>query len=710
MPAQSPKAQSQVVVKTQNIALNQGITPPSTMPSTRSTPTQEVPIKSDQHISKKPRLGRVNPVNMVAIQDIERVASSNTTKFDVLAFERIVGRVKAELTNLQAAQVEEIEKDVDSMVDSFGDTSTIMPQKVYGFCHAVVSVSSCQRTKVPPYQPMKPSSYLASRYVFVRQLGSGKFGQVAEYADKRNNNARVAIKSVSTEHDSHLFEACWPSTFDLVNQEVRALKSLSSSNVTPKYIEDFGVLLPSGGICVYIVMECIDGQMLESCKDVVLQQTALKVQEAMSVLHSRGYVHQDAHAKNIMVRKDNSICLIDLGWASSFEEATSELFKINNKSMNMPSFKGDMSKVILHLLICLGVVGVGKQPETKKLLLQPETTRLLSGVLDEARRFQNIFTPKDMCRLVTSLSIKVNSLSQVELLEATKRAQQPIKKESQERYRAALKLVGACWLPNMVESNLLVKSKKEVKDSFFPVCMSNKGMRCLHATHGKVVVWRRPKKSRDMDLLALNTLRNTNDNSVVPFVDAFFCDYDALPTEADLANNTNWWDTLLRTAPNNTAPDQETSHNSKSSKSSKQDSKSSKQDLQGSKPKDANKQDLVKQQETLFVIVRDVDGVKVSSLPSVHASTPRRLAKEVLARLHAKNIVIQSGSDLLDDFVWDGQTCCFTYWPHLRYTEDMLKEMLLADVSNLSDKPDDGLDVRVNLVASLLVKNKVVMY
>ena len=94
----------------------------------------------------------------------------------------------------------------------------------------------------------------------------------------------------------------------------------------------------------------------------------------------------------------------------------------------------------------------------------------------------------------------------------------------------------------------------------------------------------------------------------------------------------------------------------------------------------------------------------------MHASTPRRLAKEVLARLHAKNIVIQSGSDLLDDFVWDGQTCCFTYWPHLRYTEDMLKEMLLADVSNLSDKPDDGLDVRVNLVTSLLVKNKVVMY
>jgi serine/threonine protein kinase len=571
---------------------------------------------------------------------------------------------------------------------------------------------------------------------------------------------------VSTEHDSHLFEACWPSTFDLVNKEVRALKSLSTSNVTPKYVEDFGVALPSGGMCVYIVMEFIDGQMLESCKDVVIQQTAFKVQEAMSVLHSRGYVHQDAHTKNIMVRKDNSICIIDLGWASLFGEATSELFQKNNRSMNMPSFKGDVSKLVLYLLICLGVV---KRPHNNKLLLQPETTQLLSGVLDEAKRSQNIFTPKEIFRLVTSLSIKVNSLSQVELLEATKRSQQPIKKDSQERYQTALTLVGACWLPNMVTSDLAVKSKKEVKDSFFPVCMSNKGMRCVHATHGKVVVWRRPKESRENDLLALTTLRNINDNSVVQFVDAFFCDYDALPSEADLVNNTGWWDTLLRTAPNNANPGQEAMYKSKSSKasqddstnsksqgdsksskfksstqdskSSKQDSKSGKQDSKSSKQDSksgkqdsrSGKQDLksgkqdsqsshgsdknkaskkssVSQQETLFVVVRDVDGAKVSSLPSVHASTPRRLAKQVLARLHAKNIVVNSERDLLDDFVWDGQTCCFTYWPHLRYADDMLKEMLLTDVAKLSDSPDDGLDVRVNLVTSLLVRNKVVVY
>ncbi len=682
-------------------------------PHTTSTKRTKNESPEMTSISKKPRLGKVNPVNMSAIQDIERLASSSATTFDVGAFERMVGRVKAELSNLQAAQVEAIEKDVDSMVEALAEEALaedtlIMPEQVYRFCHEFVSLSSCRRATVPRYQPMKPDSYL-SNYTFVRQLGSGKFGQVAEYVDKSRNNSRVAIKSVSTEHDSHLFEACWPSTFDLVKKEVRALKGLSSSNVTPKYVDDFGVFLPSGGICVYIVMEFIDGQMLKYCKDAVVQQTALKVQEAMSVLHSRGYVHQDAHTKNIMVRKDNSICIIDLGWASSFEEATSEHFQYNNKSMNMPPFKGDMSKLVLRLLVCLGVV---KRPHNNKLSLQPETTKLLSGVLDDAKRSQNAFAPKEMCRLVASLSIKVNSLSQVELLEATKRSQQLVKKEAQERYQAALTLVSACWLPNMVLSDLSVKPKQEVKESYFPVCMSNEGMRCVHATHGKVVVWRRPKKSRGNDLLALKALRAIKDNSVVPFVDAFFCDYHALPSEATLVSNTAWWDTLLRTLPNNTKPGQEASRNAKATKAIHQDSKSSMQDSQVPHTHDSksSKQDLPKLQETLFVVVRDVDGAKVSSLPSVHASKPRQLAKEMLARLHATNIVIDSGRDLLDDFVWDGQTCCFTYWPHLRYTEDLLKEQLLSDVSKLSETPDDGLDVRVNLVTSLLVKSKVVVY
>ncbi len=685
-----------------------------------------MPGKDEQSAAKKPRLlGRANPVNMNAIQALEEEASfAGKAKFDVVSFERVVGRVKAVLSSLQAGEVERIESNTNSMLESLLDKTSGFPRKVFEFCHAFVSLSSCQRTKVPQYPTMKQSSYLSTNYVLVRQVGAGKFGQVGEYVDKRRNT-KVAIKSVTTDHDSHLFEACTPSTFELVVREVSALKNLSSSGVTPKYVEDFGVLSPTGKLTVYIVMEFIEGQTLKSCENNLSQQNILNVQTALSTLHSRGYVHNDAHSKNIIVRNDQTVCIIDLGFARTFEDFKLELKKDNLTAMTKPAYKGDMSSLVLRLLTCLGVIDLELNITDDKLakLLQP-SLKLLHNVLDEVKRAQAVFTPKLFYDLVKRLSVKVNSLSQVELLEATKRVLPYFntKTDSKERYKTVLGMVGACYQPNLVVTDLPVKTKDEVKSAFFVVNMSNKGVRCVHPTYGKVVVWRRDTVSRKADLIALKALKDVNQGNVVRFIDAFLCDFDALPSEADLTNNEAWWDTVLRTKTDNTKSNnkqpsaQESKSNNKqpSAQASKSNNKqpSAKESKSNNKQQGAqeSKSNNKSEQQTLFVVVQDADGAKVSSLPKEVASTPRRLAREVLASLHAKNMVVHSPEDLLNDFVWDGQRLFFNYWPHLAYSEDMLKDALLMDVAQVYDKHDDGLDVRTNLMAALLTKSKVVVF
>ena len=653
--------------------------------------------KDEPSAAKKPRLlGRANPVNMNAIQALEEETSvASKVKFDAVSFERVVGRVKAVLSSLQAGEVERIEGNTNSVLERLVNKTSGFPRKVFEFCHAFVSLSACQRTKVPQYPTMKQSSYLSTNYAFVRQVGAGKFGQVGEYVDKRRNT-KVAIKSVTTDHDSHLFEACTPSTFELVVREVSALKNLSSSGVTPKYVEDFGVLSPTGKLTVYIVMEFIEGQMLKSCENNLSQQNILSVQTAISTLHARGYVHNDAHSKNIIVRNDQTVCIIDLGFARTFEDFKLELKRDNSTAMTKPAYKGDMSALVLRVLTCLGVIDLELGITDDDLAMLQPSLDLLRGVLDEAKRARGVFTPKTFNNLVKRLSVKVNSLSQVELLEATKRALPYFntKADSTERYKTVLGMVGACYQPNLVVTDLPVKTKDEVRSLFSVLNMSNKAVRCVHPTYGKVAVWRRGGVSRKADLIALKALKDVDQGNVARFVDAFLCDYDALPSEADLNNNAPWWNTLLRTKTNN-------------NQSTKSFAQKAKVETQGSQSETVSKNS---EQQTLFVVVQDADGAKVSSLPKEVASTPRRLAKEVLASLHAKNIVVHSPDDLLNDFVWDGQKLFFNYWPHLAYSEDMLKDALMTDVTQIYDNHDDGLDVRTNLIAALLTKNKITVF
>ncbi|HET6574152.1 MAG TPA: serine/threonine-protein kinase [Fimbriiglobus sp.] len=149
-------------------------------------------------------------------------------------------------------------------------------------------------------------------YVIRDQLGQGGMGTVylAEHATLRR---RVAIKVLSAVEGEH------PVAVERFVREARAAAALDHPNIVR--IFDIG----QTGSMHYLVMEHVDGQTLDklvqqsgpiACGRAVeyVTQAAAGLQHA----YEKGFVHRDIKPANLMLARDGTVKILDMGLARSF--------------------------------------------------------------------------------------------------------------------------------------------------------------------------------------------------------------------------------------------------------------------------------------------------------------------------------------------------------------------------------------------------------
>jgi serine/threonine protein kinase len=153
-------------------------------------------------------------------------------------------------------------------------------------------------------------------YEIVRPLGSGGMGEVY-LARHTVLNRNVALKVLRRER------AATPRTIERFQREMQALAALSHPHVVSAY--DGNV---QDGM-VYLVMELVDGIDLKQLSQdqphlsnrfccELIRQTAL----GLAAIHDAGIVHRDVKPSNIMLTRDGTVKLLDLGLARLVDQGS----------------------------------------------------------------------------------------------------------------------------------------------------------------------------------------------------------------------------------------------------------------------------------------------------------------------------------------------------------------------------------------------------
>lgn len=142
-----------------------------------------------------------------------------------------------------------------------------------------------------------------------RPLGEGGMGRVYKGIDTCTQRV-VAVKEILPE-----FAADLEYRFR-TEREVGLLQQLDNPNIVKVYDR-----FPNNGN-FYIVMEYIDGMNVEQyvkCYGAIPEARAcrwmMKVLDTMQYVHEQKIVHRDMKPSNIMLRPDESVCILDFGIA-----------------------------------------------------------------------------------------------------------------------------------------------------------------------------------------------------------------------------------------------------------------------------------------------------------------------------------------------------------------------------------------------------------
>jgi serine/threonine protein kinase len=148
------------------------------------------------------------------------------------------------------------------------------------------------------------------RYRILESIGRGGMGQVF-LAEDPALGRRVAIKVLPAEY------AADPEREARLRREAQAASALNHPNIVTIY--DFGTA--RGG--PYVVMEYVEGETLDEWGRAAtrspLEVLGLLRQatRAMARAHEAGLVHRDLKPKNLMVRRDGLLKILDFGLARS---------------------------------------------------------------------------------------------------------------------------------------------------------------------------------------------------------------------------------------------------------------------------------------------------------------------------------------------------------------------------------------------------------
>jgi serine/threonine protein kinase len=155
----------------------------------------------------------------------------------------------------------------------------------------------------------EPGTVVADRYRVVRRLGSGGMATVLLAHDERLDRA-VAIKHLHLAGDS-----------EDAAQRLRREAELGASLAHPHLVTVFDALSEGPGLL--IVMEYVEGDDLAarlrhgrlSAEELVA--VVRPVAEALDFAHGRGVVHRDVKPANILIARNGTVKLGDLGVASA---------------------------------------------------------------------------------------------------------------------------------------------------------------------------------------------------------------------------------------------------------------------------------------------------------------------------------------------------------------------------------------------------------
>ena len=152
-------------------------------------------------------------------------------------------------------------------------------------------------------------SLAAGRYLVYGHLGQGSQAETFRAVDKKLGKA-VAVKRFRVGHAK-----AWKDV-ELAEREARILASLNHPAL-PRYVDHF----EENG-CLYLVMECVEGQSLAAHVKQGHRLSLLEVRQLLEMLsrvleylHTRvpPVIHRDIKPGNIIRRPDGTFCLVDFG-------------------------------------------------------------------------------------------------------------------------------------------------------------------------------------------------------------------------------------------------------------------------------------------------------------------------------------------------------------------------------------------------------------
>lgn len=159
------------------------------------------------------------------------------------------------------------------------------------------------------------NSDIRKKYEFVSILGSGSFGKVRLYRDRKCKGMKYAIKTL-------VKDGVTRNILDCLISEVDILRSLDHPNIV-KYYEIF-----EDDYYVHIVMEYLQGddlykvlvQQAKELKEKNVCDITRQLLKAISFIHNKNIVHRDIKPENILFgQKDDysTLKLIDFGLATT---------------------------------------------------------------------------------------------------------------------------------------------------------------------------------------------------------------------------------------------------------------------------------------------------------------------------------------------------------------------------------------------------------
>lgn len=147
-------------------------------------------------------------------------------------------------------------------------------------------------------------------YELIKVIGQGGMGCV--YEGRSPSGQRVAIKMMSNK------VTAYPEFRDFFKSEAHALEQMDHPSVVKIVDEPFSDVHGN----MYLPMEFIEGETIEHhvsshghYGEAEAVAIMAKILDAMAYVHSKSCIHRDIKPSNIMLRPDNSICVIDFGVA-----------------------------------------------------------------------------------------------------------------------------------------------------------------------------------------------------------------------------------------------------------------------------------------------------------------------------------------------------------------------------------------------------------